>query len=78
LDLLKAWEIVGFNGVICIPDYYTKRDKKYLYNHVNNYVDDLIKSNKDSIGKVIISDEHNIIFIQKIERKRGRPKLKEV
>ena len=77
LDLLKAWEILNFNGVLCIPDYYTKRDKHYLFDHINSNVDTLIKDNKEAIGRVIMSED-NIIFIQKIERKRGRPRVKEV
>lgn len=77
LDLLKAWETLNFNGVLCIPDYYVKRDKKYLFNHINNYVDALIKDNKDAIGRVIMSDK-NMIFIQKIQRKGGRPRVREI
>ena len=77
LDLMKAWEILSFDGVMCIPDYYTKRDKKYVFQHINNYVDALIQNNKTAIGRVVMSKD-NMIFVQKIQKKGGRPKLKEI
>jgi len=77
LDLMKAWEILNYNGVICIPDYYVRKDANYIFDCINLYVDEIIKNNKDAIGKIVKSDS-NMIFIQKIEKPRGRPRIKEV